>query len=417
MIVPPTLRLPAGMRDFAPDAAAARRGIAEILLGVFERWGYARVITPAFEYEDVLALGLGPAGRAAAIRFVEPSSGQVVALPPDITPQIARLIATRFRDEPGPLRLCYEGTVVRLDQRAHSQREIIQAGVELAGVAGPRGDADVIALGAEALAAVGLGDATVALGHLGLAREVLDALGLPEDAKILARGRIAKRDRAGLEEILRQARGPKALVRFAAELPSLSGPPSVLKDALARAPGGTPGIRAALKNLQQVVAELSLRRIPARLHVDLGEVRGWDYYTGIRFQGYVDGAPDAVLAGGRYDGLLARYGRSCPAVGFAIDVEATAGALEALAPEGAAGALATLPPGKHGNGGVLVIGPLEQALAVAEKLRKQGRRAAVDCGELADGQVDAYARRWHFTEVVRVPRSRAANSRRRDRVS
>ena len=113
---------------------------------VFDRWGFSRVITPAFEYEDVLALGLGSAGRAAAIRFVEPSSGQVVALPPDITPQIARLIATRFRDEAGPLRLSYEGTVVRLDQRARSQREIIQAGVEMAGVAGPRGDAEIVAL-------------------------------------------------------------------------------------------------------------------------------------------------------------------------------------------------------------------------------------------------------------------------------
>ena len=97
----PTLRLPPGMRDFAPQAAAARRRIAETLLAVFERWGFSRVITPAFEYEDVLALGLGGAARAAAIRFVEPSSGQVVALRPDITPQIARLIATRFRDERG----------------------------------------------------------------------------------------------------------------------------------------------------------------------------------------------------------------------------------------------------------------------------------------------------------------------------
>src|SRR5215471_11321266 len=141
----PTLRLPTGMRDFAPRAAASRRRIAETLLGVFERWGFARVITPAFEYEDVLALG---PGRAAAIRFVEPSSGQVVALRPDITPQIARLIATRFRDEPGAVRLCYEGTVVRLERGARGQRELIQAGVELARVAGPHGDAEVIALAA-----------------------------------------------------------------------------------------------------------------------------------------------------------------------------------------------------------------------------------------------------------------------------
>jgi ATP phosphoribosyltransferase regulatory subunit len=198
------------MRDFAPEAAATRRRIAETLLAVFDRWGFSRVITPAFEYEDVLALGLGSAGRAAAIRFVEPSSGQVVALPPDITPQIARLIATRFRDEAGPLRLSYEGTVVRLDQRARSQREIIQAGVEMAGVAGPRGDAEIVALAAAALEAVGFAEVTIDLGHLGLAREVLDALGLPEDARAEVRNRIAKRDRAGLAELLKGARGPRS---------------------------------------------------------------------------------------------------------------------------------------------------------------------------------------------------------------
>src|SRR5579864_3763320 len=146
----PTLRLPTGMRDFAPRAAASRRRIAETLLEVFERWGFARVITPAFEYEETLALGLGGAGRAATVRFVEPSSGQVVALRPDITPQIARLIATRYRDAKGPVRLCYEGTVVRLDRAARGQRELSQAGVELAGLAGPDGDAEVITLGVEA---------------------------------------------------------------------------------------------------------------------------------------------------------------------------------------------------------------------------------------------------------------------------
>src|SRR6185295_8704869 len=175
------------------------------------------------------------------IRFVEPSSGQVVALRPDITPQIARLIATRFRDETGPLRLCYEGTVVRLDRRARSQRELIQAGVELAGVDSPRGDAEVIALGAAAIAAAGLPRPTIDLGHLGLAREVLAAVELPQDAVELARGRIAKRDRVGLGEVLRRARGPKTVVDFAARLPELSGPPGILSVALKSAP--TPAIR------------------------------------------------------------------------------------------------------------------------------------------------------------------------------
>src|SRR6478752_5584158 len=131
----PILRLPTGMRDHAPEAASARRRIVDGLLAVFQRRGFARVITPAFEYEDVLALGLGDAARAATVRFVEPSSGQVV--------------------------------VVRPERAAHGQRELIQVGVELAGMSGPDGDAEMIGLAAEALAAVGLPRPTIDLGHLG----------------------------------------------------------------------------------------------------------------------------------------------------------------------------------------------------------------------------------------------------------
>jgi ATP phosphoribosyltransferase regulatory subunit len=314
------------MRDHAPLAAAARLRVIETLLAVFQRAGFARVITPAFEYEEVLALGLGAAARAATVRFVEPSSGQVVALRPDITPQIARLIATRFRDQKGPVRLCYEGTVVRLDRAARGQRELSQAGVELAGLPGPDGDAELIALAVEALAAVGLGHPTIDLGHLGLAREVLDSLALPATALEEARRCIAKRDGAGLSVVLEVARGAKPAIEFARRLPELSGAPEILTAAAKKAP--TAGIKRALGELSAIVAAAEARGIDARLHVDLGEVRGFDYYTGVRFQAFVAGAPDAVLRGGRYDDLLARYGRPSPAVGFAVDVEAVAGALE-----------------------------------------------------------------------------------------
>ena len=73
------------MRDFLPCAAARRRSLAENVLEVFEAWGYARIMTPVFECADVLERGLGAGARAAAIRFVEPGSGEVVALRPDIT--------------------------------------------------------------------------------------------------------------------------------------------------------------------------------------------------------------------------------------------------------------------------------------------------------------------------------------------
>ena len=141
-------------------------------------------------------------------------------------------------------------------------------------------------------------------------------------------------------------------------------------------------------------------RLRAHLHVDLSEVRGFDYYTGMRVQGYVPGWPEPLLQGGRYDTLLARYGRSAPAVGFAIDVEATAGALE----------LQATPPvvraGSNGarDGGVLVSGPAEAARAAVARLRRNGRRAAVELGGLRGEALRAYAHRWRFTELRMLPK-------------
>lgn len=391
MVEASSLRLPAGIRDFAPGAAAARRQVAETLIGVFERWGFAQVITPAFEYEAVLARGLGSDGRASALRFVEPSSGQVLALRPDITPQIARLMATRFREETGPIRMCYEGPVFRYDAAARAQKELIQAGVELAGVEGADGDVEVIAVALDALTAVGLNEVTVDLAHPGLARAVIEAVRLPEPLVAVFHQRLAKRDRAGVAELLQQATGPKPMVAFARLLPTLAGPPSVLEAAAAKAPGAE--VRKALADLREVADRLSERGLAAgRVHVDLGEVRGFDYYTGVRFQGFVHGAADAIVAGGRYDALMGRYGRPRPAVGFAIDVEQTVGALEAA--QGGA-----FP--EPGRGGTLVVGEAGAAESRARALRLGGQRAAV-AGPMAAKDAQAYASRWGYSEVLVV---------------
>jgi ATP phosphoribosyltransferase regulatory subunit len=406
-----SLRLPAGMRDFAPRAAATRRRIAETLLSIFESWGYARVITPAFEYEDVLGLGLGPEGRAATLRFVEPSSGRVVALRPDFTPQIARLISTRFRDETGPIRLCYEGPVLRLERGARSQRELIQAGVELAGVGGPHGDADVIALGAAALAAVGLAepefDLTIDLGHLGLTREILAALALSPEGERAVRAAIAKRDPSGLDDALKASSASPAVLRFVRALPDLSGDPAILKTALRQAPSTS--IRRALAELQSIVDAVTRRAPRARLHVDLTEVRGFDYYTGMRFQIFAAGAAEPVLQGGRYDDLLGRYGRTSPAVGFAVDVEAAAGALEvAASAEGARKG----DDASASRAGVLVIGAPEQAAARAAELRAQGRAASTLLISIPPAQVAAYAARWGYGEVMDAGGATASGAKR-----
>ena len=349
------------MRDFLPRAAARRVALAERVAGVFEAWGYARIITPVFEHADVLERGLGGDARAAAIRFVEPGTGEIVALRPDITPQIARVAATRLADVEGPIRLCYEGAVTRRAGEL-GQREILQAGIELIDAAEPEGDAEALAVAAAALAVTGLPETRLDVGHVAPARCVLDAAPTPEARAALAAA-LARKDRAGLRAA---ARGlPAEVAPLAEALGSLWGPAEAT---LARAEGlpWPEDVRRALGRLRAVLAAFEeLADPPAPpLTIDLGDVRGFDYYTGIRFAGYAGGAPDAVLRGGRYDELIGRYGRAARATGFAIDVEALAQAQRTAgvdAPEGARGA------GVYGAG----------AAALARQLRARGLRAVV----------------------------------------
>src|SRR6266540_3412729 len=274
------LSLPSGLRDLLPDHSAHLAELSARLHEVFSRFGYRRVFLPTLERLEVVERGLSAAALADVMKFVEPGSGEVVAIRPDITPQIARLYAARPDALPSPARLCYDGPVLRArEARAGRPREVYQAGVELLGEGGARADAEALTV----LSRRARGSAA--------AREALPLL-------------------AGLY-------GDRALER-AREV--------------ARA---APGAAAALAEVEAAL-KLARRRGLGAVEVDLGEVRGLGYYTGITFAGYAPGAGSAVAAGGRYDGLLARFGRPGPAIGFAVDLEFATQALERTSGRGRA---------------------------------------------------------------------------------
>jgi ATP phosphoribosyltransferase regulatory subunit len=370
--------LPDGMRDLLPEEATGRRALARDVLDCIALHGYAVVTSPVFEFAEVLERGLGTLAPADVLRFVEPESGEVAALRPDMTPQIARVIATRLRERPPPFRLCYEGTVLRRRSgRARKHRQIPQVGVELAGVAGPEGDLEVLGLAVEALRATELGRFQIDMGDAGVVRALLAPLA-GEQQTLLSEA-LARKDPAEVADMCIAFNAPHASALSA--LPRLNGGRDALVEGVARL-ARTPAAPAA-KRLLALFDAAEARGLGAHLTADLGEVHGFAYYTGTIFHAYAAGTGDAVGSGGRYDELLARFGWDLPAAGFALDLDRVAEARRAAG-------VTRLPTVR-----VVVVGAPDAASIV--QLRECGIAAVA-----VEPRTSAlsWARAWGFTHVL-----------------
>jgi len=230
---------------------------------------------------------------------------------------------------------------------------------------------------------LGVTAAPLDVGHVAPARWILDAV--DDTARAALTQALGKKDRAQVARAAAAAGGDVAAL--AAALVGLAGPAEAV---LTRA-RAMPWPQTVLDALDELAAALAgaARLAPgARFTVDLGELRGFDYYTGLRFAGYAHGAGDAVLRGGRYDELVGRYGRAARAVGFAIDIEAVAQAQRAAA-------LEAPPPSP---GALVVADDRAVAAAIATALRTAGVRAAIDLGHVP-GRGPATARLPYAAET------------------
>ena len=294
--------IPQGTRDVLPDEMRELRALTERMRGCFERAGYGEVWTPSLEYEEVLRIGDERAAGAGYRLFDE--NGQVLALRADMTIPIARMVADRYRDAEPPFRLCYLGHAYRAAERGAGQpREFLQGGVELVGVPGAPGDAEVVAVCIAALDEAGLRRHRVGVGDGSLYKRLLAALEVPEERHLPLLEAQARK--------LGLADGDRELL---VRLPELRGGPEVLE----RADGPVAG---AVEELRELHAELESRGVADRVIFDLGLVRELGYYTGAVFEVYDPAVGFALGGGGRYDELIGRFGRDLPACGIALDVQ------------------------------------------------------------------------------------------------
>lgn len=309
---------PSGMRDLLPDEAAIRAALRKKVADVVALYGYAPIVTPIFELADVIERGLPAVDRRDLLRFVEPDTGEVALLRPDITPQVARIVATTLRGKPAPYRLAYEGTVIRRRRgRARLQRQIYQLGGECIGPAGPAADVEVIEVAARAAEATGLTDYRIELAQVRLGRAAISSV--PESIRDAIAESLARKDAHSMEQELASARVPKAARSELLALTELWGDVDVLR----RARKVLTGKRNAadLDELEAVVDRLGSVGLRGAIGVDLGELRGQAYYTGVSFTLLADGPGEPVGAGGRYDSLLQRFDVDLPATGFALDLD------------------------------------------------------------------------------------------------
>lgn len=316
--------LPAGMRDLLPPKALRQSRVGGRVMKAFELHGYGRVWLPLFEYTRVLERTANVVG--SALRFVEPESGEVVALRSDMTPQIARLVSTRYAHAPLPVRLCYQGSVLRRrHERARTESQVVQAGIELVGVSGRAGDTEVLEVMADAVNSTGLEHVVLDLGHAGIAQALMQKV--PREAHSALTFALSAKDTVEIERLTRAVGVPHEDRQALTAVADLHGGPEIWATAF-RLLSST-GARFALQELRELYDVVLTSDLFAEVVIDLGEVRGVDYYTGPMFQLLAHGPGEPIASGGRYDTLLPRFGlRDTPAAGFAFDLNNLCWALE-----------------------------------------------------------------------------------------
>ena len=304
--------IPSGTRDVLPEETREVRAITDALRRVFERHDYGEVYTPALEYESVLARADMAEARPAYRVFDE--TGAVLVLRSDMTVPIARVVATRYGASEPPLRFCYFAHCYRGVRPQRGQpRELLQAGIELIGAPAPMGTAEALTVLCRALDATGLKDYRVGLGDASLFPTLMASLEVPAALRERLLESLVLRDFVAIEELLGQSGLAPDAARLLVDVPQRRGGPEVLADTPAQAERAVTGLRE--------VHELLEPQVAARVIFDLGLVRNIGYYTGAVFDVYDPALGAPIGGGGRYDELLGRFGRSLPAVGFALGIE------------------------------------------------------------------------------------------------
>ncbi len=309
---------PAGFRDVLSDEARMREDMTRRVQQCFDERGYVPIETPTLEVMDVLQAG----GRmpAAPFKFFD-SQGDLLAMRPDVTLQVARMCATRLKGQPGPFRFRYTQRVFREaeSEMQAAAREMTQMGIECIGEEGPAADAEMVGLLAEALRTCNVGGFKLAIGTVGVLRALLERSGAPEAWKESVLQAYHSSNFVDLEVLCADGTVGSAFADAVLSLPRIRGGKEAIAEV--RSIVSPLGCVDGLDAFEQTYDLLVREGLAESIVVDFSVMSSFDYYTGIVVEAYAPGLGAPLGSGGRYDNMLAAYGQSRPAAGFAFSLE------------------------------------------------------------------------------------------------
>jgi ATP phosphoribosyltransferase regulatory subunit len=309
---------PRGSITLLPGLSEQRRWLVQKCLDIMKRWGYREVVTPIFEFLDVISKGVSSDLIEQGYKLTDRQSGRVMIIRPDVTPQIARIATTSFRDT-RPLRLSYALDVFRYEQsHGGRQRELLQIGAELIGVDNTKGDIEVIALLQEILEATGISDYRIILSHSDFLRGII--IQCPEKLRGHIIDIVSKKNLSGLDKLYQSRSISKSMYQTLSRVIFLFGDGSTISEA--REIGKNPVSAQALKVLEEFYSQIRGSSLADKILFDLSEAEGLQYHSGIVFHVMDFNRNISLGYGGRYDDMLAMFGRSDSGTGFSLDAQA-----------------------------------------------------------------------------------------------
>ena len=391
------LHTPEGVRDIYNVECGKRLALEGRLKKVFHLYGYHDIQPPTFEYFDVFGKEIGTIPSKDLYKFFD-KDGNTLALRPDITPSIARAVATLFKEEELPIRLCYTGnTFVNHSNYQGRLRETTQMGAELMGDDSVEADAEMLALVIESLLTIGLKEFQLNVGNVDFFQSLIEDACLDEEAEERVRELINNRNYFGVEEFLESIQVKRSSKEAFAALNELVGGVDILVHAKNIAPNSK-GVMA-IRRLEKIYDTLKLYGVEKFVNFDLSMTGTYGYYTGIIFRGYTFGTGDAIVKGGRYDHLIEKFGKQSPSIGFAIVLDELMNALTRQK-------IRIIYTRKN----TMIIydeGKQREAIALAKDFRRKAKNAELikkDKGKLLEDYV-AYGKEYYAGNLIYIKKS------------